>query len=59
MKTDVHRAITDEFEIVYTELWKGGKKTEAANLKAAILTAYEAAGYARDMKNKDIDKWVK
>ena len=59
IKTAVHRAITDEFKDVYVELWKGGKKTEAANLKAAILTAYEAAGYPRDMKNKDMDKWVK
>ena len=59
MATDVHRQITDHFKPIYVELVKGGKKTEAANLKAAILTAYEAAGYARDMKNKDIDKWVK
>lgn len=59
MATDVHRQITDHFKPIYVELMKGGKKTEAANLKAAILTAYEAAGYARDMKNKDIDKWVK
>ena len=59
MATDVHRQITDHFKPIYVELWNKGKKTEAANLKAAILTAYEAAGYARDMKNKDIDKWVK
>ena len=50
--------LTSMFKPTYVSLCKAGKQVEAANLKAALLTAYEALGKERDKKNKDIDKWL-
>ena len=59
MKSSIGGQITKAFKQQYIDLWNSGKKAEAANLKAWLLTAYEAAGYNRAQKNKDIDKWLK
>ena len=49
--------ITKYFKPLYIEL-AGTDPVAAANMKARILTAYEALGYDREKKNKDIDKWL-
>lgn len=58
-KETIASQITMLFKPTYVALVKAGKTVEAANLKAALLTAYEGAGKDRDQKNKDIDKWLK
>lgn len=57
-KDTVASQLTSMFKPTYVSLCKAGKQVEAANLKAALLTAYEALGKERDKKNKDIDKWL-
>ena len=41
------------------QLVRAGRTGEAANLQARLLAAYEALGYNRAKKLKDIQKWVK
>ena len=58
-KETLSKQITSQFKARYVELIKAGKKTEAAELKARLLRAYEVLGYDRTKKAKDIDKWTK
>ena len=58
-KSTLSGRITEQFKPQYVELVKAGKKTEAAELKARLLRAYEVLGYDRTQKAKDIDKWTK
>lgn len=51
--------ITKAYKPKYIELVQAGRTGEAANLQARLLTAYEALGYNRAMKLKDIKKWTK
>lgn len=57
-KDDVASQITTMFKKTYIDLYKSGKSVAAANLKASLLSAYEACGKDRDKKNKEIDKWL-
>ena len=57
-KSTLASQITSAYKAQYVALMKAGKKTEAANLQARILTAYEALGYDRQKKLKDIQKWL-
>lgn len=58
-KTTLASQITSKYKPLLVELWKAGKKGEFANLQARILTAYEALGYDRAKKLKDIEAWMK
>jgi hypothetical protein len=58
-KTTLASQITSKYKPVLVELWKAGKKGEFANLQARLLTAYEALGYDRAKKLKDIEAWLK
>lgn len=49
--------ITEEYKEEYIKLYRTNK-TAAAELKARLLTGYAALGYNRNMKSRDIDKWV-
>ncbi len=49
--------ITAAFKQQFIDLYKSNK-TEAANLQARLLTAYEALGYDRSKKQKDILGWL-
>lgn len=51
--------ITSKYKDQYVELVRAGRTGEAANLQARLLTAYEALGYNRAKKLKDIQKWLK
>ena len=51
------KKITEYFKPLYIQLYKTDK-VAAANLKARILTGYEALGYDRDKKLKDMEKWL-
>lgn len=51
--------ITSNFKQKYLDLIVKGKLNEATALKARLLNAYEALGYDRNKKQKDIDKWTK
>lgn len=51
--------ITKAYKPKYIELVQAGRTGDAANLQARLLTAYEALGYNRAMKLKDIKKWTK
>lgn len=51
--------ITSKYKSQYVELVRAGRTGEAANLQARLLTAYEALGYNRAKKLKDIQKWLK
>ena len=57
-KGTLSNQITIAYRAQYVSLMKAGKKTQAANLQARILTAYEALGYDRQKKLKDIQKWL-
>ena len=50
--------ITSQFKAEYIRLYKENK-TAFANLQARLLTAYEALGYDRSKKMKDMQKWLK
>lgn len=50
-------AITNHFSDTYISLYKTNK-TEASRLQSRLLTAYEALGYKREDKIKDIQQWV-
>ena len=58
-KTTLASQITSKYKPLLVEMWKAGKKGEFANLQARILTAYEALGYDRAKKLKDIEAWLK
>lgn len=58
-KTTLASQITSKYKPMLVELWKAGKKGEFADLQARILTAYEALGYDRAKKLKDIEAWLK
>ncbi|MBR3019570.1 MAG: hypothetical protein IKH57_21240 [Clostridia bacterium] len=58
-KDTLSSAITSQYKPQYVALVKAGKTTQAAELKARILRAYEVLGYDRNKKIKDIDKWLK
>ncbi|MBR4334042.1 MAG: hypothetical protein IKP72_15310 [Clostridia bacterium] len=58
-KSTLTRQITSNFKPQYLDLLAKGKKNEATALKARLLNAYEALGYDRGKKQKDIDKWTK
>lgn len=49
--------ITAQYKEEYIKLYQTNK-TAAAELKARLLTGYAALGYNRNMKSRDIDKWV-
>ena len=51
--------ITSKYKDQYVQLVRDGRTGEAANLQARLLTAYEALGYNRAKKLKDIQKWLK
>ncbi|MBQ9291467.1 MAG: hypothetical protein IJ210_15270 [Clostridia bacterium] len=51
--------ITSRYKEQYVQLVRAGRTGEAANLQARLLTAYEALGYNRAKKLKDIQKWLK
>ena len=51
--------ITSKYKDQYVQLVRAGRTGEAANLQARLLTAYEALGYNRAKKLKDIQKWLK
>ena len=57
-KNKIADAITSNYKSQYVKLYNSGQKAEAADLRARLLTAYAAAGYDRNKKNKDIDKWL-
>ena len=57
--SDMAGEITKKFKPKYVELVRAGRTGEAANLQARLLTAYEALGYNRAKKLKDIQKWLK
>lgn len=50
--------ITKQYKDKYIELYNTNK-TEAANLKSAILTYYQACGKSREEASKKVDNWVK
>lgn len=50
--------ITKEYKERFVSLYKTDM-TAAANLQARLLTAYEALGYNRGKKHKDIQKWLR
>jgi hypothetical protein len=50
--------ITKQYKDKYIELYNTNK-TEAANLKSAILTYYQACGKEREKASKQVDNWVK
>lgn len=56
-KTTLAKKITDGFQQRLIDAKKAGKGY--ADLQARILTAYEALGYDRQQKLKDIQKWLK
>ena len=58
-KSTLASQITSNFKPQYLDLLAKGKKNEATALKARLLNAYEALGYDRSKKQKDIDKWTK
>lgn len=51
-------SIAAQYKDKYIELYKTNK-TEAANLKSAILTYYQACGKDREKASKQVDNWVK
>lgn len=51
--------ITNQYKQQLIDLYRNGKRKEAANLQARLLTAYEALGYDRARKQKDIQTWLK
>lgn len=55
----VSSAITAKYKETYVSLYRSGKTAEAANLKAKLLNALEAAGLNRETKNKAIEYWLK
>lgn len=57
-KQTLSSSITSRYKKRMLELKKSGKKSEMGNLQAWILTAYQALGYDRDKKLKDIQKWL-
>lgn len=58
-KDTISSGVTSNYKSLFLELTNSGKKTEAANLQALMLTAYEAAGYKRDSKLKTMQNWIK
>lgn len=58
VKSILASRITSTFKDQYVELVNSGRKSEAANLQARLLTAYEALGYDRKKKIKDIARWL-
>lgn len=50
--------ITQQYKEQYIKLSKTNK-VQATNLKARLLTAYEALGYNRNKKQRDIENWLK
>ena len=54
---DVARQLTQVYKPQLSALLKAGKKKEAAELQARLLSAYEALGYDRSKKLKEIQKW--
>jgi hypothetical protein len=59
VKSTLASQITSRYKDQYVQLVRAGRTGEAANLQARLLTAYEALGYNRAKKLKDIQKWVK
>ena len=55
----ISSAITSYGKGKYLELYNSGKRTEAADYQALLLTAYEAAGYSRKSRLSTIQGWVK
>ena len=51
-------SIAKRYKDKYIELYKTNK-TEAASLKSAILTYYQACGKDREKASKQVDNWVK
>lgn len=51
-------SIAAKYKDKYIELYKTNK-TEAASLKSAILTYYQACGKDREKASKQVDNWVK
>jgi hypothetical protein len=52
-----YSGISTRFKETYIELYNTNK-TEAASLKSAILTYYQACGMSREDAAKKVDKWV-
>ena len=59
VKSTLASQITSKYKDQYVQLVRAGRTGEAANLQARLLTAYEALGYNRAKKLKDIQKWLK
>jgi hypothetical protein len=57
-KETISSELTKRYKQQYIDLYKTNR-TAAANLKAALLAALQAAGYKRDEKAKAIDAWLK
>ena len=57
-KETISSQITSQYKKEYIRLYKTNK-TAFANLQARLLTAYEALGYDRNKKMKDMQKWLK
>ena len=57
-KSTLSSRVTEYFKQEYIDLYNAGKRTELANMQVRILTAYQALGYDRDKKLKDIQKWL-
>ena len=55
----ISSAITSYGKGKYLELYNSGKRTEAADYQALLLTAYETAGYSRKSRLSTIQGWVK
>ena len=56
-KNSIASQITTQYKKQYVSLYKTDR-SRAADMKARILNAYEALGYDREKKNKDIEKWL-
>jgi hypothetical protein len=56
-KLKSYSGITSNFKEQYIDLYHTNK-TEAASLKSAILTYYQACGMSREDAAKKVDKWV-
>lgn len=49
--------LTRQYKPTYIQLYRSNR-SQAAQLKSRLLSAYQAAGYDREEKSKDIDAWL-
>ena len=49
--------LTRQYKPTYIQLYRTNR-SQAAQLKSRLLSAYQAAGYDREEKSEDIDAWL-